>query len=118
MDINKRKIGSFYEEKAASFLRSKGLSIREKNYRCRMGEVDLIAQDGDCFVFVEVKYRHGSRTGFSMEAVDWRKQRVLTKVAQYYLLTHVHTMEVPCRFDVVGIDGDEIHWIPNAFDAC
>lgn len=115
---NKRKIGSYYEERAAAFLEDKGLRILERNYRCRCGEIDLIAQDGAYLVFVEVKYRNSTKAGCSLAAVDIRKQAVITKTAQYYLMTHVQSMDHPCRFDVIGIDRKEICWIPNAFDAC
>lgn len=115
---NKRKIGTRYEEKAASFLEEKGLLIKERNYRCRLGEVDLIAQDGACLVFVEVKYRSCKQNGGALAAVDFRKQKKLTKAAQFYLMSHYGSMDISCRFDVVGIDGKEIRWIENAFEAC
>lgn len=116
LSINKRKLGSLYEEKAASYLQSRGLQILEKNYRCKLGEIDLIAKDGNCIVFAEVKYRYNMKQGYAAEAVDRRKQMVLKKVAEFYLLAKIHSLDVPCRFDVIGFDGEKIHWISNAFD--
>lgn len=116
MELNKRKLGGSYEERAAAFLQAKGLKVLERNFRCRSGEIDLIAMDGNCLVFVEVKYRGFRIAGGSLEAVDSHKQRMICKAAAYYLLTRRHSFDVPCRFDVVGYDWDGIHWIKNAFD--
>ena len=90
----------------------------ERNFRCRMGEIDLIARDGRYLVFVEVKYRSSRRQGTALGAVGKEKQRVISKVAGYYLLTRCKSLDMPCRFDVVGIEGAEMFWIPNAFDYC
>ena len=79
-----------------------------------MGEIDLIAREGDCLVFVEVKYRTGNRYGSPLEAVNVRKQITIRKVAQYYLLGRKQ-LDRQVRFDVVGICGDQIEHIRNAF---
>ena len=100
------------------FLEKRGLQIREKNFRCRSGEIDLIAQDERYLVFVEVKYRKYGRSGSSFAAVGREKQRIISRVAMFYLIAHGYRELPPCRFDVVGIDGKEIHWIKNAFDFC
>lgn len=117
---NRRQTGARYENLAAEYLESRGLFILERNYRCRQGEIDLIARDGEFLVFVEVKYRQGKEKGTSLEAVDRRKQRQICRTARYYLACSVGSMDVSCRFDVVGIDGKEekISWIKNAFDFC
>lgn len=114
---NTRKIGNLYERKAEAYLKSQGLTIRERNYRCRQGEIDLIAQDGDYLVFVEVKYRSGKNAGDSLAAVNWRKQKVIAEVARHYLTVKLHLSEWPCRFDVIGIDGERVSWIKNAFES-
>lgn len=90
----------------------------EKNFRCRSGEIDLIAQEGKYLVFIEVKYRRNAGSGSSVSAVGREKQRIISRVAVFYMLTHGYREETPCRFDVVGIDGKEVHWIKNAFDFC
>lgn len=114
--VNQRKLGGQYEQLAASFLEKQGLRIQEKNFRCRMGEIDLIARDGSTLVFVEVKYRTSGSFGDALSAVDKRKQIVLGKVAKYYLMTHCKSLDVSCRFDVVGIEEGKMQWIKNAFD--
>lgn len=113
---NRRRIGSVYEEQAAKYLESRGLRITERNFRCRTGEIDLIARDGEYVVFVEVKYRSTECAGNPLEAVDREKQRTISRVARRYLLSRYHSLDVPCRFDVVGFEGDEILWVKDAFD--
>ncbi len=112
---NKRVTGSRYEEMAAAFLHQKGYRILERNFRSRQGEIDLIAQDGPCLVFVEVKYRRNLQSGYPEEAVDERKQRTIRRVAEYYLYSHGYGEDTPCRFDVVAILGDQIRLISHAF---
>lgn len=112
---NKRTVGTSYEQTAGMYLRQKGLQILEYNYRCRFGEIDIIAKDNDYIVFCEVKYRNGCKSGHPLEAVDGRKQAVISKCAQYYLWTSGN-LEMPCRFDVIGILDEEIFHIQNAFE--
>lgn len=116
MHNNTRTTGTWYERKAADYLKQQGLFILRYNYRCRSGEIDLIARDGQYLVFVEVKYRNDSNSGNALEAVNPAKQRAICKVARYFLTVEYRCMDVPCRFDVVGIDGDRIHWMKNAFE--
>ena len=119
MQKNKRKVGAFYEEIAADYLVSQGVMILERNYRNWLGEIDLIGMTADGWlIFVEVKYRSTERSGSPLAAVDGRKQLVISKVAVEYLKNHYRSMDVSCRFDVVGINGDKICWIKNAFDFC
>lgn len=118
MKENKRMIGGWYEGQAARYLEGEGLRILESNYRCRTGEIDLIARDEEYFVFIEVKYRSTGKSGSALCAVGRTKQKVISKTAKHYLTVHCKTVDVPCRFDVIGIDGNEIQWIKNAFDYC
>ena len=76
----------------------------------------IVAKDGEYLVFVEVKYRSSGRSGSPLEAVDSRKQRIISKVASYYCLTHGYGEASPCRFDVVAIKGEEYTLIKNAFE--
>lgn len=117
---NRRQTGARYEKLAAEYLEKQGLFILERNYRCRQGEIDLIARDGEFLVFVEVKYRQGIEKGTSLEAINRRKQKRICRAAGYYLVCEVGSMDVSCRFDAVGVDGKEekISWIKNAFDFC
>lgn len=114
--MNKRQTGTAYEEKAARYLEEKGYQILERNYRCRQGEIDLIARDGSCLVFIEVKYRRDDRLGYPAEAVDGRKQLHIQRAAAWYCYTHQIPEWHPCRFDVISITGEETEHIINAFE--
>ena len=102
--------------RAAAYLKENGYQILERNFRCRLGEIDLIARDGSCLVFIEVKYRSSLKDGAPLEAVDRRKQKKIIRVAEYYLCMHPEKTELPCRFDVIGIEEGEIRLIQNAFE--
>lgn len=115
-NVNKRRTGSIYEEQAARYLEKEGYRIIERNYRIRSGEIDLIAMDGRYLVFVEVKFRRDEKKGSPLEAVDSRKQRVIFRTAQMFLKTKGYGFHVPCRFDVVGIEGGRIIHVKNAFE--
>lgn len=78
----------------------------------------MIARDDRYLVFVEVKYRYSGKNGMASAAVDWRKQKAISRTAQFYLIRHGYGEDIPCRFDVVAIDGNHIEWIQNAFDYC
>ena len=101
---------------AAAYLRKNGYQILEQNFRCRQGEIDLIAWDGSYLVFIEVKYRSSSKDGDPLEAVDRRKKKKIIRVAEYYLCLHPEQAELPCRFDVIGIGEKEIRLIRNGFE--
>lgn len=90
---------------AARFLESHDFSILARNFRCRAGEIDVVALDGDVVVFVEVRSRSGALLGTPLESVDARKQQRLARVARHYLLARGWT-ERDARFDVVGIRFD------------
>lgn len=113
---NQRAVGTVYEKMAGEYLKRKGYEIVEYNFRCRFGEIDIIARDGEYLVFCEVKYRSQKRTGHPLEAVDTRKQRNISKCAMYYLMRK-QIWNVPCRFDVVSIEGEVLTLIKNAFEA-
>lgn len=112
---NRRKTGAVYEEKAAEYLTGLGYEILERNYRCRIGELDLIAREGQTLVFLEVKYRRTATYGEPAEAVGALKQRTICRVADFYRMTHRVSEEQPCRFDVVAVLGEEIFLYRNAF---
>lgn len=100
--MNHKLLGKQGEEFAARYLEAHGYRVRERNFSCRLGEIDLVAEDGGVLVFVEVKARQGYRYGLPQEAVTPAKQARLRKLAQYYLLTHGGS-ERPCRFDVLAL---------------
>lgn len=111
---NKRQTGTKYEQAAGFYLEQMGYEILEYNYRCRFGEIDIIAKDGIYLVFCEVKYRSGRGKGSSLEAVDSRKRQTIFRCASCYL-TGRGLSDIPCRFDVVGIEGTRITHIKDAF---
>lgn len=114
--MNRRDIGKRYEEMAVRYLEEQHYQILEQNYQIRTGEIDVIAKDGNCLVFLEVKYRQNDRMGDPLEAVDKCKQRKIYQTAQYYLYQR-NIQDHPCRFDVIGITGTRIQHIKNAFGA-
>ncbi len=113
--MNQRALGGSFEGKAADFLIKEGYQILDRNFRCRMGEIDIIARDGIYLVFVEVKFRSSSRYGGPLPPVDSKKQRTISKVAVFYLMKQGLPLTTPCRFDVVGILPDQIRLVKNAF---
>lgn len=115
--MNKRKTGSEYEGLAAKWLENHGYRIVERNYRCSQGEIDLIAEKDGYLVFVEVKYRRTGQKGDPAEAVDYRKQKKISKVAEYYCWKK-RKLNQPCRFDVICVLGQEIRHIEHAFECC
>ena len=112
--MNTHELGRGQEQRVADWMRQQGFYIVEQNFRCKFGEIDLIARDGTCLVFVEVKYRTTDRYGSPLESVNVRKQQTIRKVAEVYLLTRKQT-DCEVRFDVVGICGDDIRHIKDAF---
>jgi putative endonuclease len=119
IDSSTRDLGRRGEEIALRYLARKGYQILERNYRCRYGEIDLIARDGDTLVFVEVKSRKSDIFGMPEESVGRAKQRKISTVALHYL-TEKTLHGRRARFDVVSIvttSGEEkITHIPDAFD--
>ena len=112
---NNRETGTHYEKMAGTYLEEKGYKILTYNYRCKCGEIDIIAEDGETLVFCEVKYRASNRQGYPSEAVNHTKQRIISKSALYYI-TENHIEDIPCRFDVVSIGEMGIIHYENAFD--
>lgn len=93
-------LGKIGEDLACNYLTDRGYRILERNYRTRRGELDAIAKQDECLVFVEVKTRKSLRCGLGAEAVTWRKQQHLIAAALSYLGTHPCRK---CRFDVIEI---------------
>jgi len=107
--------GARAEERAADFLARRGLAIVARNYRTRLGEIDVVAREGDTLVFVEVRMRASARFGGAAASVDGRKRLRIEAAARRFLARLVH--EPPCRFDVVTLDGDgEAEWLRGAFE--
>ncbi len=114
----KPSTGAIAENLAAIFLQQQGLVIHAKNYRCKLGEIDLIMQHLDTLVFVEVRLRTHEAFAKAAESVTIRKQQKIIKTAQFYLQQHHLTDKVNCRFDVIAFDHkDAPEWIKDAFSA-
>jgi len=110
--------GAAAEHRAAEFLQQQGLQLITQNFRTRLGEIDLIMQDGDTLVFVEVRQRSRADYGGASGSIDKHKQHRLVLAARYYLMKLRHFL--PCRFDVILMDDEKglhIEWLKNAFDA-
>lgn len=107
--------GKQAENLAADFLQRQGLRLVEKNYRCRMGEIDLIMDDLATRVFVEVRLRRNRNFGGAAESITRVKQGRLIRAAQHYL--QQLPKQPQCRFDAVLLDGLKIEWIKDAFSA-
>lgn len=114
--MNKRKIGNEQEELACRYLEKQGVRLRERNFRCRQGEIDIIGYEKEYLVFFEVKYRKDDSKGNASEAVGFGKQRKICRVSDYYRMMRGCPSDTPVRFDVIAIDGGRIEWIRNAFD--
>ena len=106
--------GSAAEEAAARFLARQGLEIVARNFRTRLGEIDLVARDGATLVFVEVRMRSSDRFGGGAESITPRKRARLVAAARQYLARL--RREPPCRFDVVTLDGGDPAWLRAAFE--
>ncbi len=110
--------GKEAERWASEFLERQGLKPVAKNYRCRLGEIDLVMQDEEQLVFVEVRQRSNRDFGGAAASVDRHKQRRIVLAARHYL-SRLRSLP-SCRFDVVLMDDDQgsnAQWIRNAFDA-
>ena len=119
--INKRQIGADKEAFVCEWLEKHGYKIVERNFRCRIGEIDIVAREGGYLVFLEVKYRSHDTNGLPEEAVDRRKQRVISRVALFYLRRFGYGESTPVRFDVVAVSGEKdfsVALYKNAFDFC
>jgi putative endonuclease len=119
-DKTTRKVGANAESLAEKYLAGQGLTTLARNYHCRMGEIDLIMQEGNFLVFVEVRYRKNDVYGSAAESVTRQKQRRILLTANYYLQNEKISGECPCRFDVITVSGQynpQINWIKDAFQA-
>jgi putative endonuclease len=111
------RAGARAEELCAELLRRAGLRVLARNWRCRHGEIDLVAEEGGTLVFAEVRYRSGAGFGGAAESVTAAKQARLVAAARLYLMRRP---QAACRFDVLLLDSLEsgrIQWIRNAFAA-
>lgn len=119
MTEERLKLGKMGEDIALKEIKRLGYKLITRNYRCSLGEIDIIARDGDCLVFLEIKTRKGRSTGYAKEAVDRRKRGQISKAALTYMKAN-GCYDERARFDVIAIsinDGrEEIEIVKNAFE--
>ena len=113
--MNTKLVGNKGEALAEAFLKDNGYKILDRNYKLKFGEIDLIAEKDNIISFVEVKYRSTNMFGLGREAVNYKKQTTIKKVAELYLLNKKLT-EKDISFDVIELKSDdEIEHIKNCF---
>lgn len=107
--------GQHAENLAAIFLQQQGLKLIARNYRCRFGEIDLIAREGKTLVFVEVRMRASNQFGGAAASITASKRRKLLRTARHYLAGSTRTPA--CRFDALLLNGTDnsVQWLKNAF---
>lgn len=120
--IDRQKIGRDAEDAAAAFLQSRQLTILMRNYRCRSGEIDIVAEAADgTIVIAEVRLRASALYGGGAASVVWRKQQRIQRAACHLLARHPALNRRALRFDVLdlapGDEGYRIDWIRHAFEA-
>ncbi len=117
---DRRGFGDEGEDATARLLEAKGYQIRSRKFRCRYGEIDLVAEKDDTVCFVEVRMRSSAIWGDPSNSISWAKQRRVVKAALHYLLAYGLRNKM-IRFDVVSVIGRGQHAVlehlPNAFDA-
>ena len=111
-----RAVGRYYEELASRYLEEAGYHILERNFHCRQGEIDIIAQQEGYLCFIEVKYRSSGVCGDALGAVSYKKQEKISRAALYYLTVHGYSESYPGRFDVLAITQEQMTLIKNAFE--
>lgn len=112
--------GQLVEQLAVDYLRQNGLKIHTQNYRCRFGEIDIIAEHDTSLIFVEVRYRKDSQYGGALASVDYKKQQKILLTAQDFLNQASILQQKEMRFDVIAVQGkhfENIEWIQAAFTA-
>lgn len=122
-EMNKTELGQWGEKKAAEMLERKGYRIVARNYRCRLGEIDIIARKESILAFVEVKLRKNSASVEAREYVTISKQKKIRLTAENYLALREWAQRLQPRFDVVevyapmGVEGDcRLNHLENAFE--
>lgn len=102
---------------ALDYLVENGFEIVERNYRCKIGEIDIIALKDNIIRFIEVKYRSSSDFGYALQAVSKTKQAKIIRVAQWFMKEHNMNEDIQCSFDVIAIQGNNVDYIFNSYGA-
>ena len=116
-----RAVGDDFEARALQLLQRAGLTVLERNYGTRYGEIDSVMRDDGCMVFVDVRYRGGSFQGGAAVSVGAGERARLARAAALYLQAHPALADRPCRFDLVAFDraaaSATARWLRHAFEA-
>ena len=113
--MERQRIGQEAEDAAVSFLRARVLAILTRNYRGKVGELDIVARDERTLVVVEVRIRSSDRYGGAAASVDYRKQAKIRRAAALLIHQRKDLAALPVRFDVIAIGPKGIEWIKHAF---
>ena len=108
-------VGAAAELEALTHLQAAGLKLLARNFLARGGELDLVMTEGDCVVFVEVRFRAAGSHGDGIDSVSTSKQRRLIAAARQFLADHPRYARRPSRFDVVALGAGDLRWVRNAF---
>jgi putative endonuclease len=122
MTADRQGSGRAWENAAAGFLASRGLTIVARGYRCRLGEIDIVCLDDATIVVVEVRARAKTAHGSAAETVDYRKRQKIINATRHFLMRNPCWFNHPLRFDVVAVDAidtdePQLQWLKGAFDA-
>lgn len=112
-DTSRQRSGDAAEQRALVYLEQHGLLLRDRNFRCKAGEIDLIMADRATLVFIEVRKRSSMAFGGAAGSVTRTKQLRLIRAAQWYLARY--SVTPPCRFDVVAFEREQLSWLKDAF---
>ena len=112
---NTKQAGNAGENRAANFLEKNGCTVIDRNFTVKSGEIDIIYLDGETICFGEVKYRKDEKNGGGEAAVDYRKQKQISRTSDYYRMKNELTEDLSYRFDVIAMTDSKINWIKNAF---
>jgi putative endonuclease len=117
--IDRRQIGQHAEERAALYLAAAGLVVLHRNYRCRRGELDIVARHGAMLVVAEVRLRASARFGGAAASITRTKQNRIVIATRHLLARYPSLQRLRIRFDalLVAADDGPIEWIKGAFDA-
>lgn len=113
--MDRQQIGRAAEDAAVAFLTARGVEIVDRNFRRRLGELDIVAREHDILVIVEVRTRASNRFGGAAASVDYRKQTKLRRAAALYLEQRRDLARLRVRFDVIAVTPAGIEWIKHAF---
>lgn len=113
--MNTRKIGGINEEKSVIYLKQNSFQVIRQNYRCKAGEIDIIAVKENILRFIEVKYRKNDLYGTPLEAITTQKQKKIMRAASWFLMENPQFQNMQCSFDVMAVTDNQIEYIFNSF---